>query len=277
MILSNFLAHSIEKLRKSGIENPQLDARLLICHGLSINRAQLISQSQRLLIDAEVSSLNTLLNRRHAHESVARIIGKREFWGLDFELNSATLEPRPDSETLIEAILKSDAPKDRLLDLGTGTGCLLLSLLHELPFATGLGIDISSSAVEQATRNAITLSLSERAMFQTGDWLANLTTTFDIILSNPPYIPASDIPNLMPEVRVFDPMPALDGGCDGLTPYRFLIPQLANFLNPRGLVAFEIGINQAASVSNLLDACGFLSITSHKDLGGIDRVITATL
>jgi release factor glutamine methyltransferase len=347
--LAEFLALSIGKLKAANIDNPALDARLLICHALGLDRAQLLSQSARVLNTQETALIEGFINRRAGHESVARIIGKREFWGLDFTLNEATLEPRPDSETLVEAVLHRAAHHAglRILDLGTGTGCLLLALLHDLPTASGLGIDIAPRAVEQAQANAAALGLNERAVFQIGNWFSGIapqdlppprgeglreggvpqekystnTTTrpppptprsvsakglrrtrvprpgvascevgprgagedyvtldfakFDIIISNPPYIPAADIGGLMQDVREFDPTLALDGGADGLDPYRLLIPQLKHYLNPNGLVAFEVGQGQASEVADLLQQSGFTNIATHKDLGGIERVVTA--
>ena len=276
--LSAYLAHATEQLKAAAIDTPPLDARLLAGHALGLDRAQLLSQSQRLLTEAELTTLDGLLTRRLKHEAVARIIGVREFWSLNFGLNEATLEPRPDSETLVETVLSLSPHKQaphRILDLGTGSGCLLLSLLHERPNATGLGIDINPRAVEQATKNAVTLGLGERARFCQGNWLTGLSESFDIIISNPPYIPAADIPTLMPEVRDYDPMLALDGGDDGLTPYRFLIPQLARFLNPQGIVAVEVGITQAPYVENLFRQANFINVEIRKDLGGIDRCVTA--
>ena len=163
----------------------------------------------------------------------------------------------------------------RIIDLGAGTGCLLLALLHELPQATGLGVDIAPRAIEQATINAERLGLSGRAAFQVGNWLDGITGTFDLIISNPPYIAASDIPKLMPEVREYDPLAALDGGADGLDIYRHLIPQLSRFLNPDGFVVFEIGQGQAAAVSEMFRAAGFTGISAHKDLGGVERCVAA--
>jgi len=277
MRLADIIVQSIEKLKTSSIDNPQLDARLLICHALKCDRAALLSQSHRVLNDDEVASIDILITQRMKHISVARITGSREFWGLNFGLNEATLEPRADSETIVEAVLSFSQKNARILDLGTGTGCLLLSLLHEIPEATGIGIDISSRAVEQAAQNAVLLGLSHRAVFRSGDWFEEMTETFDIIISNPPYIPSSDILALMPEVRHYDPMLALDGGKDGFTPYRFLIPQLKKFLNPNGVAAFEVGIDQAQHVADLFRQSGFTNIETRKDLGGVERCVTATM
>jgi release factor glutamine methyltransferase len=164
-------------------------------------------------------------------------------------------------------------PQIRILDLGTGTGCLLLSLLHELPDATGLGIDIASRAVEQAEANAVALELAARAKFRIGNWLEGITETFDVVVSNPPYIAAGDIPKLMPEVREHDPRRALDGGADGLDAYRLLIPALPRVMNPGALAAFEVGQGQAATVADLFRHAGFSNIETRKDLGGVDRCV----
>jgi release factor glutamine methyltransferase len=276
--LSEYLTNAVVRLRQAGLEEPQIDVRWLACHVLKLDRAQLLSQAKRILSSEEISALNDVMSRRAQREPVGRIIGQREFWGLNFGLNEATLEPRPDSETLVDTVLAAFKERNRplrILDLGTGTGCLLLALLHELPQANGLGIDLNPRAVEQATLNAEALLLNRRACFRIGHWLDGIEEKFDIIVSNPPYIPATDIINLMPEVRVFDPLLALDGGADGLTPYRLMIPSLAALLNPKGLAAFEVGQGQSLQVAELFGQNGFVSIALHKDLGGIERCVTA--
>jgi release factor glutamine methyltransferase len=265
---------AIERLQQAGIDNPSLDARLLICEALSCDRAALLAQNERILTQAETDKSEFLIARRAAHEPVGRILGRREFWGLSFALNEATLEPRPDSESLIALALTLQLPeKPRLLDLGTGTGCLLLALLHEWPEATGLGIDLAPRAVEAAQKNAESLGLTARASFQTGDWLKDVTGSFDLILSNPPYIPTPEIAALMPEVRLFDPKAALDGGKDGLDPYRKLIPLFPRFLTPEGWALFEVGAGQAEDVVALFETHGFKNIQTQKDLGGISRCV----
>lgn len=277
--LSDYQRHIIQKLRAAGIDNPTLDATLLIGHTLNLSRTDLLNHANRLLSAEETIKLDALIARRCRHESVSRILGSRPFWTLQFDLNEATLEPRPDSETLIAATLAVLSDKNAplsILDLGTGTGCLLLSLLSELPNARGLGIDKAARAVEQATANAALNNLADRASFQTGDWLQGLTERFDIIISNPPYIVRDDIPTLMPEVRDYDPALALDGGPDGLDIYRHLIPQLRNYLNSNGLVVFEVGTGQADDVCALLTQQGFATQT-HQDLGSIARCITGRL
>jgi len=268
------------RLKAAGIENAGLDARILVSHGLKLDRAQLLAQPERILTERETKLVGILIECRARHEPVARILGEREFWSLPFGLNEATLEPRPDSETLIEAVLKSVTDRSaalRILDLGTGTGCLLLSLLHELPNAAGLGIDKAPRAVEQAQLNADRLDLGRRAAFRTGNWLEGTTGTFDIIISNPPYIAKNDIPTLMPEVREHDPHLALDGGEDGLTAYRAIIPALPHVMTSGGFAAFEVGTGQAASVADMLMLAGFKNIAIRKDLSGIERCITGKI
>ncbi|MDR3450337.1 MAG: peptide chain release factor N(5)-glutamine methyltransferase [Alphaproteobacteria bacterium] len=281
MKLAPFIASVADKLKEAGIDNAALDARLLAGHALGLDRAALLSQSERDLSEQEMRSMDALIMRRSAREPVGRILGHREFWGMDFALNEATLEPRPDSETLVEAAVKLAVSRKndalQILDLGTGTGCLLLALLHEFPNAAGLGIDLAPRAVEQATTNAATLGFASRATFQTGDWFTGLERKFDIIACNPPYIPAFDIAQLMPEVRDHDPFLALDGGTDGVTPYHLLIPVLPVFMNRGGIAAFEVGQGQAEEVVDLFLARGFSDIAAHKDLGGIERVVTATI
>lgn len=294
--LQSILDKALNHLQAAGIDQPVLDARWLIGHALGIGRLELMLQRDRILTQEEISNIEQLISRRAARESVARILGEREFWGLPFGLNEATLEPRPDSEILVEVALagfgirdsafgsprnlipnpESLIPNPSILDLGTGTGCLLLALLHSMPMARGLGIDLSPRAIEQAQSNAERLQLQDRARFQVGDWLENLTEKFDLIISNPPYIAPDEIPSLMPEVREHDPHLALDGGTDGLAPYRYLIPQLSSFLKPNGFVVFEVGQGQAAAVTGLLQEAGFQNITTHQDLGGVERCVMAT-
>ncbi len=277
--LQHFI-HTIEQCFKaSGIDNPSLDVRLLVQHALGLNHAQMLSQSERILTTEEIAAIEPLTARRLRREPVARILGEREFWSLPFGLNEATLEPRPDSETLVEAVLRQldDRRGENLsiLDLGTGTGCLLLALLSECQKAKGLGIDIAPRAIEQAKTNAKNLGLNSRAEFRAGNWLCGIDGKFDVIVSNPPYIAHDEIETLQPEVRDYDPRMALDGGGDGLDVYRSLIPCLGNVLKSKGIVAFEVGQGQAASVSAQLREAGFGNIEMVRDLGGIERVVIA--
>lgn len=275
--LGDVISEAIHALTLAGLETPSLDVHWLIGDTLGLDRTQLFTQSNHVLPPQDIAQITTVLMQRLAHVPVARILGTREFWGLPFGLNEATLEPRPDSETLIEITLKymkDNKEPLRIVDLGTGTGCLLLSLLHALPHATGLGIDISPRASEQAEVNARHLNLETRARFITNNWLDNIEEVFDIIISNPPYIAKDVIPSLMPEVRDNDPMLALDGGDDGLVPYRHLIPKLIFSLKPGGLAVFEVGYDQANFVASLMQQNHLAGVTIHKDIGGQDRCVT---
>lgn len=264
-----------EQLAQAGVDTPELDARLLIGAALGLEHADFLMRREREITPQEQQNIAALMARRTAREPVARILGLREFWGLPFGLNEATLEPRPDTETIVELALayrpKAEAP--RLIDLGTGTGCILLSLLHEIKTATGLGVDCAPRALEQAKANADRLGLGDRATFGLGNWFAGLDERFDLVVSNPPYIPAADIPDLSPEVRLYDPRAALDGGPDGLAPYRVMIPLLPRYLNYGGAAVFEVGIHQAEPVARLLAEAGAADITIKNDLGGVARAV----
>jgi release factor glutamine methyltransferase len=224
-----------------------------------------------------LARLDGFAGRREAGEPVWRILGEREFWGLPFRLSPATLEPRPDSETIVEAALKELAGRNTeplsLLDLGTGTGCLLIALLSELPNASGLGVDLSEEACRTATGNAALNGLAERASFRQGSWTDGLTGRFDLILSNPPYIPSGEIAGLAVEVREHDPLLALDGGEDGLGPYRIFARTLPPLLAPGGRIVFEIGAGQGPDVVALMQAGGLEFRGSRNDLGGHERAL----
>lgn len=229
----------------------------------------------------QASRLVQFAARRIKGEPVWRILGEREFWGLPFALSSETLEPRPDSETLIEAALGHLGPKRAgplsLLDLGTGTGCLLIALLSECPLAEGLGVDASEDACRTAWGNAVSNGVGERSRFLVGDWASALAGRFDVVLSNPPYIPQQEVARLAPSVRDYDPLRALDGGPDGLGPYRTLAAQLPLILAPNGLVVLEIGAGQEADAIAIMAQKGLVHCGSRADLGGHPRAICFTL
>jgi release factor glutamine methyltransferase len=266
------------RLRQAGLATPELDARLFLEETLGLTRGDFVTKPELPVSEKDAARVLALVDRRVAREPVGRILGHREFWTIDLALNPDTLEPRPDTETVVEAVL--DALVDRnaaldLLDLGTGTGCILLALLAELPTARGLGVDLSPLAVEAAAGNARRNGLAGRARFQTGDWGVGIDDRFDIVVSNPPYIPSAEIAGLAPEVRDHDPRRALDGGPDGLVPYRIMAMQLPALLVPGGLVAFEVGQGQASAVAGFLEAEGFRDIAVRRDLGGIERCVRA--
>ena len=209
-------------------------------------------------------------------EPISRIFGRREFWSLTFDLEPATFDPRPATETLVEAALEAlGTPADglKVLDLGTGSGCLLLSLLSELPDAEGLGIDIDERSLAVARRNAAALGLGERARFCRGDWGAGLVPGWDVILCNPPYVRSDEIAGLAPEVAEHEPHRALDGGPDGLEPYRRILPQVPKLLTPGGFAVFEVGPGQAKPVTALLDLWGLRLESRYRDLSGLERCL----
>jgi release factor glutamine methyltransferase len=287
------LLQAIEsQLVAAGIDSARSDARCLL--GLALARDEPVLPHEDLgpLDAAAQARLDALTSRRLAGEPISRIRGWREFWSLRFDLSPATLDPRPDSETLVAAAsdwaktcdwAKKDATGEanrgghlaRCLDLGTGSGCLLLAFLSEIPSAAGIGLDINRQAVAMARHNAARLGLAPRAEFRQHDFTTGLAAfgQFDVILSNPPYIPRDEIAGLAPDVRLYDPMPALDGGEDGLALWRGLMPQLASALATDGAAFVEVGAGQDAAVSDIAAAAG-LSVAGHfADLAGITRCL----
>jgi len=262
----------------AGLDQPQLDARLLLMAATGIDETELIIAGGEPILPAESRLLDEMAARRLAHEPVSRILGLREFWGLPFGLNAATLDPRPDSETIVETALRY-LPDERatILDLGTGTGCLLLALLSERPCASGLGIDIAPLAVEQARANAADIGLAAQAQFRCGNWHEDISSHFDMVISNPPYIPQADIERLAPEVRLHDPLLALDGGDDGLAAYRILAKAMPGLLRAEGHCVVEFGQGQQAAVSTLFQGAGLEILEMVPDLAGILRVVVARL
>lgn len=256
-------------------ETPRLDARLLLAHALGLTRNELIRDPARAIDNA---AYQALLARRIAREPLSLIVGRREFWSLDFQVSPATLVPRPDSETLIEAALAAFADRPvpvSILDLGTGTGCLLLALLSEFPSAFGIGLDRSPAAAALAKANGMHLSLAGRSAFLAADWTAPLVGRFDLIVSNPPYIPSADVPLLMPEVALHEPRSALDGGADGYDAYRVIIQGLKSRLSPIGVAVLELGVGQAMCVADLARETGFVT-SLRLDLAEIPRAIVLT-
>lgn len=267
-----------ERLVAAGIDTARLDAEILLSHVIGCRRMALYGMGDKVPDGETLSRFQALVDRRASKEPVAYILGEQEFWSLSFKVTPATLIPRPDTETLVEAVLSAiaDKPGLRLLDLGTGSGCILLSLLSELEGATGTGVDINAAAAAVALENAARLRLSSRAKFLTSNWFECILKPdegFDVIVSNPPYIPSADIAGLMPDVREFEPVGALDGGEDGLGPYRLIAAKAPDFLAEGGLLAVEVGIRQADDVARLFEQTGLIDIAIRKDLAGIDRVV----
>lgn len=285
---NSFVGKTIEDARRTltaelqafAIDTPELDARLLIGAVTRLNLTGMIAAATRRLTALEAARLSAFTQRRIGGEPVARLFGEKEFWGLQLQLSPATLVPRPDTETVVEAaldILRTDATGNqapRIADLGTGSGAILLALLHELPNAVGIGTDISLMALQTARANAAQLGLAARAHFAAGDFAAALSGPFDLIVSNPPYIRTADIYTLAAEVREHDPHRALDGGDDGLDAYRRILGQVAPLLDGGGTLILEVGQHQSGDVSALAHAAGLVPHGPPRaDLAGVLRAI----
>jgi release factor glutamine methyltransferase len=267
------------RLRAGGIDSPDLDARLLVGHVLGLDHGGLMRDAERPLERADIAGIEVLAARRLTGEPVARIIGVKEFWGLPFQVTPAVLVPRPDTETVVETALalidRDGARRLRIADLGTGSGAILIALLHELPDARGVGTDCDTSALATARANAARLGVAARANFVACDYGAALAGGSDLVVANPPYIATDEIAALAPEVRDFDPRGALDGGPDGLVAYRAIAADAGRLLAPGAHLVMEIGAGQAEAVSALAAAAGLDSIAVAPDLAGIGRVVSA--
>jgi release factor glutamine methyltransferase len=269
-----------KKFRACGSESPELDARILVGHALHLDRAALAADEARGLTADEEEAIATLARRRLAREPVARILGWKEFWSLPFRIDATTLVPRPETETIVEAALAEIGTAHlrsqplRLADLGTGCGAILLALLSELPRAFGVGTDVSIAALQTAAANARRLGLT-RARFAACDTAAALSGTFDLVVSDPPYIPSGDIASLAPEVRDFDPRQALDGGPDGLAFYRVIATVAPVLLAPGGILIVELGIGQAQAVGAMFVRAGLVLRQFRCDLNGVPRALVA--
>jgi release factor glutamine methyltransferase len=264
-----------ERLASAGILEARREARLLAAEATGLGSAAVIAHPERKLDSAECERLTGLARRREEREPISRIVGWREFWSLRFALGPDTLDPRPDSETLITAALESidRARGVSVLDLGTGSGCLLLALLSELPKARGIGVDLSQAALAVAAANAEALDLSFRAQFRLGDWGNGLNERFDLVLCNPPYIPDGEVSGLAPEVARFDPVLALAGGADGLNAYRRLSGELPRLLGQGGRAIVEIGAGQSAPAAGILTGGGLTLLGLRADLAGTPRCL----
>ncbi len=266
------LAAAARRLTEAGIPDARRESRSILAHALGIEPVAVLGYPERSVGDT--SRFEELIERRAAREPLSRLTGHREFWSLDFAVTPDTLDPRPDSETVVEAALEifSDrAAPLRVLDLGAGTGCLLLALLHELPGAAGVGVDIQPAAIAVARKNAENLGLSSRARFIVGDWGGSLAGPFDLIVANPPYIPTGEIAGLQREVAQYEPRRALDGGPDGLEGYRALAGDLGRLLAPKGAAILEFGMGQANNVAHILESSGLHVEDFAADLSGTLR------
>lgn len=263
-------------LRDAGIESAELDARLLLLRAVGKEDPWLFANRDARVDAPARARFADLLARRVRREPISQILGTREFWSLPFTVSADVLTPRPDSETLIEAVLEGQADRQatvRILDLGTGSGCLLLSLLSELPNAIGTGVDRSDAALDIARRNAARLGLADRASWRAGNWCDGLSGTFDVIVSNPPYIETAELARLDREVSVHEPRLALDGGSDGLAPYRAILPDVSRLMAARARLVFEIGAGQEGAVERIAEGSGLGLSATFRDLAGHVRVL----
>ena len=276
--LGEALAAARRRLAASGIADAAVDARVLAQAAFGADRTYLLTHREAVPTPDDWGALQAMVDRRTSGEPVSRILGYREFWSLRFRVTPDTLDPRPDSETLVRVVLDRVERRDRpltLLDLGTGTGCLLIALLTELPSARGIGVDRSRGAAAVARANADALGIGGRTMFLVGDWAAAVApSSVDVAVCNPPYVPTAAIDGLQREVARYDPRGALDGGGDGLDAYRAVVPGLARALRPGGLAAFEVGAGQAEPVTRLLNGGGFNNLQQNLDFSRTHRCVS---
>ncbi len=274
------LLHEVRaRFAEADLDDPATEARILVGGLLRLSSTELVTRGADAVLLEDVEKARAAIGRRLNHEPVHRILGEREFYGLPLQLSPATLEPRPDTEILVDTMLphmrrlESQVGNVHLLDMGTGTGAICLALLRECPQATGVGSDISSEALGTARGNAERNGLAARFTTVHGSWFEAIHERFHVIVSNPPYIASSVISTLAPEVKDFDPPAALDGGLDGLDAYRAIAKDAARFLHPNGMIGVEIGYDQRETVTSVFEGAGFLLVEAVRDYGRNDRVL----
>lgn len=280
LAVDDLVSQGSRTLAACKIANPRREAGLLLRLAANLTREEIMVDGSQLIDRELAQTFHGYVTRRGRGEPVSRIRGRREFWGLDFEISPATLDPRPDSEVLVATVVRllidRGVTSPRVLDLGTGSGCLLVALLSELPEATGVGADIDPDAISMARRNAAANGVDRRATFVVSNWGSASSGQFDVVLANPPYIPTDVIPELESAVREFDPLLALDGGNDGLSCYRAIADALPTLLAAGGLAALEVGAGQSPDVMSILRAAGMQASAEWPDLAGIQRCVTGT-
>jgi release factor glutamine methyltransferase len=263
-----------ERLVRSGVPDPQKDARWLMSAALAIPRSRLLAASADPIDDAALTTFLQMIEARSRRQPVAQITGRREFWGREFLVTGDVLDPRPETETLVEIALESVPPAARILDLGTGSGVLIVTLLAERADATGIAVDIDPAALQVAAANAARHSVERRVIFRQSDWAKAVDGRFDLIVSNPPYVPADTVAALDPEVRDWEPRHALTAGPSGLEAYERIAGNLDRLMAPSGTALFEIGFDQGNSVATVFRNSGFGAVDVHSDLSGRDRVVS---
>ena len=274
MTIAEALAMGVARLRAGGIEGAPRDAQLLLADVLAVQVMRLSLERDQLLSPAQVTAFEDVLDRRLAREPVSKIVGRRAFWGRAFIVTRDVLDPRPETETLIAEALSGPAPS-RMLDLGTGSGILAVTLLAEWREAFAVATDLSHPALTIAARNATLNGVEDRLTLQRSDWFAQVQGSFDLIVSNPPYIAAAEMPSLAPEVLGYDPQMALTPGGDGLAPYRAIAAGAVRHLDPGGRLLVEIGHRQGPDVAAIFTQAGLDAVRIHPDMDGRDRVVSA--
>ncbi len=269
--LESALRAAAVELQQAGIEGAETDARRLMAHVLGTDAAGLILRLKEPLTPALLADFDKVVKERLERKPVSHITGQREFWNRSFAVGPAVLDPRPETEILVEKALEQ--PFKRVLDLGTGSGCILLTLLAEREGATGMGVDISPEALDYAVQNRAAMGLEKRAIFAQSDWFERVAGQFDLVVANPPYIPLGDMPALAPEVLRWEPMHALTPGPTGLEAYQIIAAGLAPFLSPSARLLLECGATQARDVSAIFAAAGFVPVALHADMDGRERVV----
>lgn len=274
------VTQTTDALKLAGVENPRLDARLLVAHVLHSDTSQTFLRDQTILAAAQEDALGKLISRRKKREPVSRIVGQREFWGLSFEITPATLDPRPDTETIvsttIDHVKRLNITTPRILDLGTGTGCIALALLSAIPDASAVAVDLDEQALHVAQKNAETNGLRDRISFACMSWAEALLGPFDVIVSNPPYLSSDDMAQLSPEVR-YDPERALFGGEDGLECYRAILNQVPRRAAKPAFLVLELGMGQAGRVAEMAEKAGLRVVEIRSDLASIPRCLVAEI
>lgn len=268
------------RLREAAIEDPRFESRVLVAHAVDLSVGEVLFHTQRPVTPAEASQIARYTEERSKRKPVSHIFGEKEFWSLTFEVTPDVLTPRPDTETLVETALALVPERDQpvsILDLGVGSGCILLSLLTELPQAYGVGVDIDFDACLVAHRNAFRLGLENRSAIIQGDWMSAIGGKFDLVLSNPPYIPTGDIETLEPEVRDYEPRLALSGGRDGIDCYKRILTSVGTVISPGGSLLLEVGSGQAQAVSAMARQNPLFRVKTAADLGKVDRCVLATV
>lgn len=273
MTLQEALTGAVARLRAAGVPDPAVDARRILAHVVGLDAGRLILMIHDPLEPEHAAEFDALIERRATREPVSHLIGGRDFYGRRFLVTRDVLDPRPETETLISLALEQ--PFERLLDLGTGTGCIALTLLAERAEAQAIAVDVSDKALAVAQTNAVALGVVDRVEFRTSDWFSAVKGTFDLIVSNPPYIDAAEMPDLSPEVRFHEPELALTPGVDGTAPYRIIAAGALEHLAPNGRLFVEIGYRQGPAVSAIFEGAGLTQVTVHQDLNGHDRVVSA--